>query len=143
MEREQQEKRDEEDFRQKMLEKFAEDDRIEQMNAQKRRMKQADHRREVERLIEARRAEFEAQKAAELVEGGDGGVLAEAKRQIIEEERKRMLAAHAQNLGLEHLPKGQSTAGSQQKPDPLQYASGSLRRHGNAASHSASLRACR
>ena len=26
--------------------------------------------------------------------------------QIIEEERKRMLAAHAQNLGLKHLPKG-------------------------------------
>ena len=28
------------------------------------------------------------------------------RQQIIEEERKRMLAAHAKNLGLEHLPKG-------------------------------------
>lgn len=38
-----------------MLEKFAEDDRIEQMNAQKRRMRQLEHKRAVERLIEDRR----------------------------------------------------------------------------------------
>lgn len=37
----------EERFRQSMLDKFAEDDRIEQMNAQKRRMKMLEHRREV------------------------------------------------------------------------------------------------
>ena len=34
------EKEEEEAFRQQMMAKFAEDDRIEQMNAQKRRMKQ-------------------------------------------------------------------------------------------------------
>ena len=34
------EKEEEEEFRQQMMAKFAEDDRIEQMNAQKRRMKQ-------------------------------------------------------------------------------------------------------
>ena len=32
------------------MEKFAEDDRIDQMNAQKRRMKELEHKREVERL---------------------------------------------------------------------------------------------
>ena len=41
-----------------MLAKFAEDDRIEQMNAQKRRMKQAEHKRAVEKLLEERRAQF-------------------------------------------------------------------------------------
>ena len=41
-------------FRQ-MMEKFAEDDRIEQMNAQKRRMKQLEHKRAVEELIQSRR----------------------------------------------------------------------------------------
>jgi|EP01046_Picozoa_sp_COSAG06_P003690 hypothetical protein len=96
---------EEETFREQMLAKFAEDDRIEQMNAQKRRMKQADHRREVERLIEARRAEFEAQKAAELIEGQDGGVLGEAKRKIIEEERQKMIAEHAAKL-YGYLPPG-------------------------------------
>ena len=34
------EREEEEEFRQQMMAKFAEDDRIEQMNAQKRRMKQ-------------------------------------------------------------------------------------------------------
>ena len=39
--------------------KFAEDDRIELMNAQKRRMKQLEHRRVVEKLIEERRQEYQ------------------------------------------------------------------------------------
>lgn len=43
-----------------MLAKFAEDDRIEQMNAQKRRMKQLEHKRAVERLLDDRRKQFEA-----------------------------------------------------------------------------------
>ena len=42
---------EEERLRQSMLDKFAEDDRIEQMNAQKRRMKMLEHRREVWSLI--------------------------------------------------------------------------------------------
>ena len=42
--------------------KLAEDDRIEQMNAQRRRMRQQEHRREVERLIQERRREFQRQK---------------------------------------------------------------------------------
>ena len=53
---------EEEAFRQQMLAKFAEDDRIEQMNAQKRRMKQLEHRRAVEKLIEDRRKQFIADK---------------------------------------------------------------------------------
>ena len=50
-----------------MLAKFAEDDRIEQMNAQKRRMKQLEHKRAVEALIEDRRKQFEAEKVRQLV----------------------------------------------------------------------------
>lgn len=49
-------------FRRMMMAKFAEDDRIDQMNAQRRRMKQLEHRREVERLIEDRRRRHEAEK---------------------------------------------------------------------------------
>ena len=45
-----------------MLEKFAEDDRIEQMNAQKRRMKQLEHKKAVERLIEDRRLQFQRER---------------------------------------------------------------------------------
>ena len=42
--------------------KLAEDDRIEQMNAQKRRMKQLEHKRAVEKLLEDRLARFEAER---------------------------------------------------------------------------------
>ncbi len=50
VERQQEELRIEDDFKHRMLEKFAEDDRIEQMNMQRRRMKELEHKREVERL---------------------------------------------------------------------------------------------
>merc|ERR1712127_478447 len=57
------------------------------MNAQKRPLKQGEHRREAERLIEARRAEFEATKA------------------IIEEQRKLMIQEHAAKMHA-YLPPG-------------------------------------
>ena len=53
---------EEEEFRRQMMAKFAEDDRIEQMNAQKRRMKQLEHRRAVEKLMQERREEYQRQK---------------------------------------------------------------------------------
>lgn len=55
-------KEEEETFRKAMLAKFAEDDRIELMNAQKQRMKQLEHKRAVEKLIEERRNQFLADK---------------------------------------------------------------------------------
>ena len=58
--RRQAEKDEEEAFRKMMMAKFAEDDRIEQMNAHKRRMRQLEHKREVEKLIEDRRRQREA-----------------------------------------------------------------------------------
>lgn len=50
-----------------MMDKFAADDRIEQMNTQRRRLKQQEHRRAVEALIDERRArrEFERQQVKE------------------------------------------------------------------------------
>lgn len=56
------EKEEEEAFRLTMLAKFAEDDRIEQMNAQKRRMKQQEHKRAVEKLMEERKQKYLADK---------------------------------------------------------------------------------
>ena len=49
-------------FSRQMLAKFAEDDRIEQMNAQKRRMRQLEHKRAVEKLIEERREQFKRER---------------------------------------------------------------------------------
>ena len=99
-------KKEEDAFRAAMMEKFAEDDRIDQLNAQKRRQRQMEHRREIEALLEQRRAAFEEARQAEVREQMDSAKVAEIRNAIIEDERKRMLAAAAQHLGLEHLPKG-------------------------------------
>ncbi|XP_064387489.1 meiosis-specific nuclear structural protein 1-like [Halichondria panicea] len=99
------EKEEEEMFRQQMMAKFAEDDRIEQMNAQKRRMKQLEHRREVERLIDVRRTQFQAEKEAELEQRKDEERREASRKVIIEQERQRLLQEHASKL-LGYLPKG-------------------------------------
>ena len=49
-ERQAEEKRMEDEFKRKLMDKFAEDERLEQMNAQRRRMCELEHKREVERL---------------------------------------------------------------------------------------------
>ncbi|KAJ1479879.1 tumor suppressor, Mitostatin-domain-containing protein [Baffinella frigidus] len=91
MERLKQQQEEEDDFRKKMLDKFAEDARIEQMNAQKRRMKVLEHKKEVERLLDERRSMYESEKAAELQEQEEEGRRAAALRSLIEQERQRIL----------------------------------------------------
>ena len=87
-----------------MLAKFAEDDRIEQMNAAKRRMKQLEHKRAVEALLDDRRQQFAADREAEVAERRMEEEMEGYRRQIIEEERTRLLRQHATKL-LGYLPK--------------------------------------
>lgn len=67
-ERAAEEKRLEEDFKQKLLIKFAEDERLEQMNQQKRRMREQEHKREIERLWQEKLAIYRAQRELEIEE---------------------------------------------------------------------------
>ncbi|KAG7509829.1 hypothetical protein JOB18_006232 [Solea senegalensis] len=99
------EKEEEEAFRKSMMAKFAEDDRIEQMNAQKRRMKQLEHRREVEKLIEGRRRQRQADMELEAREREIEQEREALRRQIIEDERQQLLKRHATHL-LGYMPKG-------------------------------------
>ena len=87
-----------------MLAKFASDDKIEQMNAQKRRMKQLEHRRAVEALIDDRRKQFEAEKANEMREIDEENERQRIRQKIIEEERQKLLQEHATKL-LGFMPK--------------------------------------
>ena len=87
-----------------MLAKFAEDDRIEQMNANKRRMKQQEHKRAVEKLIEDRKAQFAADREREVAERREEERMEAFRRQIVEEERQKLLREHAMKL-LGYLPK--------------------------------------
>uniref|UniRef100_A0A8C9PH16 Meiosis-specific nuclear structural protein 1 n=1 Tax=Spermophilus dauricus TaxID=99837 RepID=A0A8C9PH16_SPEDA len=98
-------KEEEEAFRKTMLAKLAEDDRIELMNAQKQRMKQLEHRRAVEKLIEERRNQFLADKQRELEEWQLQQRRQGCINNIIEEERLKLLKEHATKL-LGYLPKG-------------------------------------
>ncbi|XP_077604493.1 meiosis-specific nuclear structural protein 1 [Crocuta crocuta] len=98
-------KEEEETFRKATLAKLAEDDRIELMNAQKQRMKQLEHRRAVEKLIEERRNQFLADKQRELEEWQLQQRQQGCINAIIEEERLKLLKEHATKL-LGYLPKG-------------------------------------
>merc|ERR1719345_174016 len=100
------EKAEEDQFRRAMLDKFADDDRLDQLNEQKRRRKQMEHRKEIERLLEVRRAKFDEERANETEEQVQQEMADGVRMKIIVDERARILAAHAKNLDLKHLPKG-------------------------------------
>ncbi|NWI78228.1 MNS1 protein, partial [Dryoscopus gambensis] len=96
---------EEEALRQRILAKFAEDDRIEQLNAQKRRIKQLEHKTAVEKILEDRRKQCIAEKERELEERELEKRRQESIRAIIEEERQKLLKEHAWKL-LGYLPRG-------------------------------------
>lgn len=98
--------RDEEELlREQLMKKFAEDDRIEQMNEQKRRLKVEAHKREAQRLLDLRREMYERQREAEREYDGKLREDEQKRQVIIEEERRRLIAEHASPL-LDFLPKG-------------------------------------
>jgi len=98
------EREEEEKMRQHLMRKFAEDDRLEQMNENKRRMRAEHHKREADRLVALRREMYERERQNEAQ---DHHKLKEqdAQRQvIIEEERQRLLREYAVELR-DFLPK--------------------------------------
>lgn len=97
--------REEQEFREQMMAKFAADHKLEQLNAQKRRIEMANYRREVEQLIAERRRQREAAIQAEI-EAAAAAAEEEKKRlAIVEAERQRLLREHAPALA-QFLPKG-------------------------------------
>ena len=61
-ERAAEEKRIELEFKTKLMQKFAEDEKLEQMNAQKRRLREAEHKRDVEVLWQQKLEIYKAQR---------------------------------------------------------------------------------
>ena len=62
------ERKMEEEFKIKMAQKFAEDERLEQMNAQKRRMRELQHKRDIEKLWQEKLEVYRQQREAEYEE---------------------------------------------------------------------------
>ena len=74
------------------MQKFAEDERLEQMTQQKKRMVEAQHKRDVEELWQQKLVIYKAQRDQELAEM-EAKVVEEARIQVlVEEEKARLLA---------------------------------------------------
>lgn len=84
--------------------KFADDEKIEQISAQKRRLKQLEHKRAVDKLIEERRIKLEQEKIAELEDSAKDSDFDKYRLEVIEQERQRLLREHARKL-VGYLPK--------------------------------------
>ncbi|CAH1101275.1 unnamed protein product [Psylliodes chrysocephalus] len=112
-------KRDQEEekkYKEEILAKMIEDEKLEQLSAQRKRLKLIQMRKDVEKLLEERRAkhaeEFQLQIAIEEEVNRE----AERRDKIIEEERVKMLQEHVQHLS-GYLPKGLL------RPEDLPYLS--------------------
>merc|ERR1711988_150937 len=113
VQRKQKEAAEEEDFRRRMAEKYAEDERIDRANKQRRADMQKQFVNEVDQLADYKKQQYIAQQEQEMREQRVRDDEESERARIIEEERKRMLIEHASRL-LEHLPKGVL-----QKPEDL------------------------
>jgi hypothetical protein len=96
---------EETEFRRKMMDKFAEDDRLDQLNAQKRTAMKAEHARRVTSLIEEKRKLREDALQRERDEIAAAQAREAERQEIIAAERRRMLLEHAVALQ-GYLPKG-------------------------------------
>ncbi len=92
----------EDEFKQKLMQKFAEDERLEQMNAQKRRMRELEHKREIERLWQEKLAIYRAQREMELEERRAKEEDERRKAVIVEMEKERLLREHGNILQTYH-----------------------------------------
>jgi hypothetical protein len=80
------------------MQKFADDERLEQMNAQKRRMREQDHKREIERLWQDKLTIYRAQREQELEEKQYKEEDERRKASVVEQEKERLIREHGHIL---------------------------------------------
>ena len=88
----------EQEFKKIMFTKFAEDERLEQMNAQKRRMKELEYKKEIERLWQEKLAVFRNQREEELAEKANVEEEILRKEEVVKSEKERLLRENADLL---------------------------------------------
>lgn len=89
------EKEEEDRIRIQLLQKFAEDDKLEQISREKARRKTIEHKREVEKILIERRIIREREAEQERISEQEALRENEIRRKIIEEERERLLEDYA------------------------------------------------
>eukprot|EP00929_Paragymnodinium_shiwhaense_P069162 TRINITY_DN34890_c0_g1_i1.p1 TRINITY_DN34890_c0_g1~~TRINITY_DN34890_c0_g1_i1.p1 ORF type:complete len:558 (-),score=163.24 TRINITY_DN34890_c0_g1_i1:167-1840(-) len=92
-----------ETWRQAFMARMAEEDRLEQMNANRRRMKLQEHRRHADAQLEERRKRKEEEQEAEQQEAARKLEEEEGAARIVESEMRRLLQIHAGLLRQEPL----------------------------------------
>ena len=98
------EKAMEEIFRRKMLDQFAEDERLEQMNQQKQRMKKLEHQKEVERLWNVKLEMYRKEKEQELAAWRMNKEKEIMDEEIIRREKERLIRENYEYIK-DFLPK--------------------------------------
>ena len=88
----------EEEFKIKMAEKFAEDERLEQMNQQKRRMRELAHKKEIERLWQEKLAVYREQREQEWEEKRIKEQEEAIAKSVIARQKEELLKQHADIL---------------------------------------------
>ena len=88
----------EEEFKIKMAEKFAEDERLEQMNQQKRRMRELQHKKEIERLWQEKLAVYRVQREQEWEEKRVKEEEESIAKNVIAQQKEALLKQHADIL---------------------------------------------
>ena len=88
----------EEEFKIKMAEKFAEDERLEQMNQQKRRMRELQHKKEIERLWQEKLAVYRVQREQEWEERRLKDEEEQIAKSVIAKQKEELLKQHADIL---------------------------------------------
>jgi len=101
----------EDEFKVKMAEKFAEDERLEQMNAQKRRMRELQHKRDIEKLWQEKLAVYRVQREQEWEERRQKQVEETIQREIVAAQKEKLLREHAEILN-QFNPKAASVYGT-------------------------------
>jgi hypothetical protein len=96
---------EEDDFRRQMLDKFAEDARLDQLSREKQRRKMIEYRKEVDRMVDERRLMLAAEKERARQEREEEQRELEMRQHIISEKRKELLETYAADL-IGHLPRG-------------------------------------
>ncbi|GLV45297.1 hypothetical protein CBL_05397 [Carabus blaptoides fortunei] len=92
-------------YKEQMIAKVIEDQKIEQMTAEKRRRKMMELRRDIEEHMQERRAKRAEELRQLLYLQEQDKLREENRRKVIEEERLRLLKEHASNL-IGYLPPG-------------------------------------
>ncbi|TPX34506.1 hypothetical protein SmJEL517_g02867 [Synchytrium microbalum] len=98
-------RQDEDRLRDMMMKERYDQEKLDQMSQAKRRMKQLEHARAIQTLLEERRQRLAVEEQEEKAQGELDAKFEKYRQEVIESERQRLLREHAKNL-VGFLPKG-------------------------------------